>query len=701
MLPRKIFRRTLSPLLAFGVLFGLFTGGPVQAITYSPEVSFAELEVSPQIIGISNSGKTLTQLVSSRDTKAFTLVGLTWQGKIDQSITFKVKIRESGVWTNWINLENGLYEEASTGTADAIDARGGTDPLLTAPADGIEVVMESGLILVPTDLKVNLFNSDTTRQDRSITKSSALTSMSSSMSTLNSSAPAVSPQGAVVPRPRIVSRAEWGADETWRSPTPRMGTRVLAGVVHHTASTNSYSADQAPAQMRNLYAYFTKSLNYSDMGYNFLVDKFGTIYEGRAGCAVNAAPTCDGPAQPTQGAHTAGLNLDTFGVSVIGNYDVLAPENPAAIVEAVASLMAWKIAPYGLDPNATARVLSTDTSGSSKFGAGQTATMQVITAHRDVGITACPGRFLYPYMTQIRSRATDLLLPVIRDASVSPLNLNQVAAENVSVRATIPATAQWSVEVVNEATGQLVNSVSGTQGTTGPIAFDWNKTDQSGVAVPAGRYAVAIKASIRNIVLPPAGQVVTLAPPPKISKKITFKRISPTKTKVSWVAVTESVAPLTRNQFRISSNGGKSWTKWRSTSTTEFVTTKWRRGQVFQVEFRSHNIMGVSNVVSKRYTVAAYAPPKPAAVTGVSLVQTTPNLVTASWIPAVSEYESQGFFTRTSINNGKWSAWKKTPALNTSQTLKVNPGDKIRFQVKEQNFSGFSPAKTGRLTVPN
>ncbi len=251
MLPRKIFRRTLSPLLAFGVLFGLFTGGPVQAITYSPEVSFAELEVSPQVIGISNSGKTLTQLVSSRDTKAFTLVGLTWQGKIDQSITFKVKIRESGVWTNWINLENGLYEEASTGTADAIDARGGTDPLLTAPADGIEVVMESGLISVPTDLKVNLFNSDTTRQDRSITKSSALTSSSYSVRSLNSTAPAVSPQGAVVPRPRIVSRAEWGADETWRSPTPRMGTRVLAGVVHHTASTNSYTADQAPSQMRN------------------------------------------------------------------------------------------------------------------------------------------------------------------------------------------------------------------------------------------------------------------------------------------------------------------------------------------------------------------------------------------------------------------------------------------------------------------
>jgi hypothetical protein len=91
--------------------------------------------------------------------------------------------------------------------------------------------------------------------------------------------------------------------------------------------------------MRNLYAYFTKSLKYSDMGYNFLVDKFGTIYEGRDGCAVKDALTCDGPAMPSRGAHTAGFNQNTFGVSVIGNYDVLAPENPEAIVKSVSELL--------------------------------------------------------------------------------------------------------------------------------------------------------------------------------------------------------------------------------------------------------------------------------------------------------------------------------------------------------------------------
>jgi hypothetical protein len=267
------------------------------------------------------------------------------------------------------------------------------------------------------------------------------------------------------------------------------------------------------------------------------------------------------------------------------------------------------------------------------------------------------------------------------------------------VRATIPATAQWSVEVVNEATGQLVNSVSGVQGTTGPIAFDWNKTDQSGLAVPAGRYAVAIKASIRNIVLPPAGQVVTLAPPPKISKSVSFKRISPTKTKVSWTAVTESVAPLTSNQFRISSNDGKSWTKWRAASTTEFVTTKWRRGQVFQVEFRSNNVMGVSNVVNKRYVVAAYSPPKPLAVSGITLTKLSESQVNISWIPAASEYESEGFYVRTMINGKKWSAWKPITAKQIQTSVAAKAGDKVRVQVKEKNFSGFSPVKSRTFIV--
>jgi hypothetical protein len=368
-------------------------------------------------------------------------------------------------------------------------------------------------------------------------------------------------------------------------------------------------------------------------------------------------------------------------------------------VESIASLMAWKIAPYGLDPNANASMISSDTSGLSKYSNGMTAITPVISGHRDVGKTACPGRYLYPYLPAIRTRATELLLPVIRDVSVSPLNLNQTSAENVNVQATIPATANWAVEVTNEATGQLINSISGVQGATGAIQYSWNRTDQVGNAVPAGRYAVSIKASIGEIVLPTNGQVVTLAPAPIVSSKVSFKRVSPTKTKVTWNVIASDVAPVSKNQFRISGDRTRTWSKWTNSANPEFVTSKWRRGQVYYVEFRGSNVMGTSNIIRKKYVVSRYAPPKPAAVSVITFAQVSPISISATWTGAVSDYESEGFYVRTSINGKKWSAWSATTSKKAQAAIKVAIGDRVRVQVKEKNFSGFSPVITGRYTA--
>ena len=401
MLPRKKYLRVLCLSMATTFAASTLISAPVQAVTgYTPPVTVNEISVTP-VPGMNSmsAGKRTTTLLPAQTVSPFTLAGLTWVGPVSIGTEFKVRVRESGVWSAWFKLEYGEYQGVGKDGTESVDTRAGSDPLLTGLADGVEVVMENTSAVVPSQMKVTLVNSQVTKQDRNLGQQSIR--MATTDTGMQSQAvaalvgAAVSPQGALVARPRIVTRAEWGADETWRDPVPRVGTTLLAGIVHHTASTNNYTADQAPAQMRNLYAYFTKSLNYADMGYNFLVDKYGTIYEGRSGCAVGAVD-CDSASVPVQGAHTAGLNLNTFGVSAIGNYDVLAPENPGAMVESIASLMAWKLAPYGLDPNATASIMSTDTSGSSKFSAGQTAITQVISAHRDVGKTVCPGRYLYP-----------------------------------------------------------------------------------------------------------------------------------------------------------------------------------------------------------------------------------------------------------------------------------------------------------------
>lgn len=693
MLPRKKYIRVLCLLLATAFGVSSLVTVPSQAITgYTPPVTVQA--ISPKLVTQSSTSTGTTfQLVVPATVKPFSVVGLTWVGTLPIDTTFKARVREAGKWSVWNELHFSDDHGVDVNSLEGEDSRSGTDPLMTAVADSIEVIMTNSSGVTPNDLKLELIGSPETTQDR------ALLTDVRGLSLPYTGAPAVTPAGVVVARPNIVSRAQWGANETWRDPVPRMGSKIVAGFVHHTASTNDYTPEQAPAQMRALYAYYTKSLKYADMAYNFLVDQYGTVYEGRNACTFGAVNPCDGPTLPVIGAHTAGLNPNTFAISAIGNYDTKAPSNPGALVESIASLMAWKMAPYGLNPKANVSMISSDTSGNSKFGNGMTATTTVISGHRDVGKTVCPGRYLYPYLGQIRDRATELLAPKISDVSVEPTLINQDATGTVDVKATIPANANWSVEVVNETDGHIVNSTSGIQAKTGQIKFAWNKLNQTGEPLPAGRYLVSIKATVGQSVLPSSSTPVTLAMPPKLSSKVSIKRTSPIKTKVSWLADSAVVSPVTKNEFRISADGKKSWSKWTVAKKTEFTTSKWRRGQTYYVEFRSSNSIGVSNVVQKKIVVPRYAPPKPEVVTNVTMVASGVNKVTATWTPAPSDYESLGFFTRISVNGGKWTPWVKTPNLEKSRVIETKPGDRIRIQIYEKNFSGSSPTAIGRFTA--
>ena len=704
MLPRKKYLRVLCLSMATTFAASTLISAPAQAVTgYTPPVTVNEISVTPvSSMGTLSTGKRTTTLLPAQTVSPFTLAGLTWVGPVSIGTEFKVRVRESGVWSAWFKLEYGEYQGVGKDGTESVDTRAGSDPLLTGLADGVEVVMENTSAVVPSQMKVTLVNSQVTKQDRNLGQQSIR--MATTDTGMQSQAvaalvgAAVSPQGALVARPRIVTRAEWGADETWRDPVPRVGTTLLAGIVHHTASTNNYTADQAPAQMRNLYAYFTKSLNYADMGYNFLVDKYGTIYEGRSGCAVGAVD-CDSASVPVQGAHTAGLNINTFGVSAIGNYDVLAPENPGAMVESIASLMAWKLAPYGLDPNATASIMSTDTSGSSKFSAGQTAITQVISAHRDVGKTVCPGRYLYPYMAEIRARATTLLAPVIQGVSVAPTLINGTGTDSVNVSAIIPANATWSVDVKNADSGAPIQAVTGTQVTSGPVSYAWDRKDSAGALVPMGRYAVTVNASIGGVALPSATNVISVASLPQAATQVGFIRSSSTKTKVSWIADTANPAPVTAHYYRVSTNAGSTWSPWTLSKDPSFSAT-WNLNSLYLVEVKSANALGESAVTSASYKVAKFAPPLPAAVTAVNYKRLSKNRVTVSWSPAATEYASSGYYYRVAKNGGKYGKWTKSSGMKTAVTLsKWKKNQTYKIQVKTRNVSGYSPTVTSSYTA--
>ncbi|MFE1859571.1 peptidoglycan recognition protein family protein [Streptomyces anandii] len=192
------------------------------------------------------------------------------------------------------------------------------------------------------------------------------------------------------PRPRIVTRRGWGADESLRAHGFVYTKKVKAAFVHHTASGNNYRCSQAPSVIRSIYRYHVKSMGWRDIGYNFLVDKCGTIYEGRAG----------GVAKAVLGAHTMGFNSNSVGIAVIGTYSKSKPS--AAAVTAVARLTAWKLGLYGMNPRGKTYLKS---GGGNLYQKGKNVRLNVISGHRDGFATDCPGKQLYGKLGSARKAA--------------------------------------------------------------------------------------------------------------------------------------------------------------------------------------------------------------------------------------------------------------------------------------------------------
>ncbi|WP_329291694.1 peptidoglycan recognition protein [Streptomyces pseudovenezuelae] len=195
------------------------------------------------------------------------------------------------------------------------------------------------------------------------------------------------------PRPRIVTRHGWGADEGLRERKFVYTKKVKAAFVHHTASGNGYSCTQAPSLIRGIYRYHVKSMGWRDIGYNFLVDKCGNIYEGRAG----------GVAKPVLGAHTLGFNSNSMGIAVLGSFGSKKP--PAAVTKAVARLAAWKLGLHGVNPKGKTYLKS---GGGNLYPKGKKVRLNVISGHRDGFATECPGWQLYRKLGSTRTTAARL-----------------------------------------------------------------------------------------------------------------------------------------------------------------------------------------------------------------------------------------------------------------------------------------------------
>ncbi|MGW1030053.1 peptidoglycan recognition protein family protein [Streptomyces sp. NPDC002577] len=377
------------------------------------------------------------QGLPERTVRRFSLVGVVWDDP-DTELHGRVQVRTRSTgtttWSDWQDLDTHNSEHAADdGSAerDSRRVRGSTAPLWVGDSDGVEVRVspetpaegpdaEHGTQL-PDGMHLELVDpGDAASTDKSsaafrgATRHVPLTPEQTASAAANAD---LAPLGGDViqalsgnqardglvaarsragtaganpyigPRPRIITRKGWRADEKLRERKFLYTKTVRAAFVHHTATGNNYRCSQAPSVIRSIYRYHVKSNGWRDIGYNFLVDKCGNIYEGRAG----------GVDKPVMGAHTLGFNTNSMGIAVLGTFTRSKP--PAAAVTAVARLTAWKLGLFGADPRSTTVLTS---GGSNKYKKGRKVRFRVISGHRDGFFTECPGAALYGQLNRIR-----------------------------------------------------------------------------------------------------------------------------------------------------------------------------------------------------------------------------------------------------------------------------------------------------------
>jgi len=319
-----------------------------------------------------------------QDVTGYGTVGVTWAHGEDlpeDAVAVKVRTRDAGRWSGWQALEYHDEHGPDAGSAEARRSRPGTEPMLVGEVEKVQVKVDTDRP-APDDLTLAVIDPGTAARTERERPAIEATQPSASRRDSQGSGDGRTARAAmaVAPRPQIFSRAQWGADESMRDKgSLRYGT-IKAGFVHHTVNANDYTKEQVPSLLRGIYAYHTRSRGWSDVGYNFLVDRFGRIWEGRAG----------GVDKAVVGAHTLGYNDYAFAMSAIGNYDVARPSEE--IVKAYGALMAWKLSLAGVKADATNVAV-----GRGRFNA--------ISGHRDAGSTACPGRYLYARLPDIRRLA--------------------------------------------------------------------------------------------------------------------------------------------------------------------------------------------------------------------------------------------------------------------------------------------------------
>ena len=283
--------------------------------------------------------------------------------------------------------------------------------------------------------------------------------------------------------PAIVPRVSWKADELIRRAPPRYAKGVYFAVVHHTAGSSSYRPEASAAIVKGIELYHVQGNGWNDIGYNFLVDRYGQIFEGRYG----------GEDRNVIGAHAEGFNTSSVGVALIGNYS--STQITPAAEHALATLLAWRLDVAHVDPLGLVTWIS---GGNAKYPKGAHVSVRAISGHRDTGFTSCPGDALYAKLPDLAREVAGIGLPKLYAPTVQG-GLGGL----VRFGARLSTAGPWAVTVKNAA-GKVV-----ARGRGNGVTVDWT---WSSVGIAPGSYSWTIEGGPDT--RPAQGTIGRTAPPP-------------------------------------------------------------------------------------------------------------------------------------------------------------------------------------------
>ena len=386
------------------------------------------------------------RVVTLKPGRPFELAGFVWRGSGRPSISVQSHGRRG--WSRWVRVGASGIDgpDRAPSPFGGEHVRGSSEPVWTGASDALRVRVAGGGV---KDLRAHFVRVHAGRSARAAGTGGA------------------PPGGAAAPA--IVTRDQWGASACKPRATPQYG-EVLAAVVHHTESTNSYSQSEAPSVVLGICRYHRNGRGWNDIGYNLLIDRFGTVYEGRAG----------GVDKAVVGAHAQGYNGQTTGIALIGGFMSVSPSQAA--MDSLQRVIQWKLGLAGVTRNERAALISTG-GVYNRFKYGRTVWARPVSGHRDLDSTDCPGNVLYAKLPGLAS----FLTGAPRPATKLSMRLKRVATPGGGQAVAVSGRLRSAGQPVSGRTVQVQAFTS-----TGWLTLTEARTDGNGfwqtTVAPARRY---------------------------------------------------------------------------------------------------------------------------------------------------------------------------------------------------------------------